>query len=187
MPYEWLKVIGLAADVPDGGGPIATLDLTVSPATLTFREDIEIESGIGKDLFFGQMESARDGFGSIRKFQATYDFAVHGGAVSAIPVGETLPNGTIIVGGFMNVITAITGGATVAVHANAANDIQTAAADSGAPWSTTGKKAIVPKINTPETTSITLTADRRVTFTITTAAVTAGKVIVTLFIIPPQV
>jgi len=55
----------------------------------------------------------------------------------------------------------------------------------GAPYSTTGGKAIVPKINTPESTSITLTEDREITCTVAVAALTAGKLTGVLIYIAP--
>lgn len=110
-----------------------------------------------------------------RTVVCAYDFAVQGGAVSSIAIG-TLPLGVIVTGGFMLVETAIVGaGATAAIDSEATSDIVTAAAVSGAPWSTTGKKAINPKTNTPESTSVTTTAARNVNLTITAAVLTAGK------------
>lgn len=96
--------------------------------------------------------------------------------------GIKLPAHAIVCGGFMDVNTAFTGsGASVAVHIESANDIQTAAAISGAPWSTIGLKAIVPKANTPESTAIKLTAERELTVTVSAAALTAGKVTIYLY------
>ena len=93
--------------------------------------------------------------------------------------GVILPAGAIVVGGFFSVVTKFTSAetntGTIAISVEGANDIQTAAAVSGAPYSTTGGKAIVPKINTPESTSITLTKDREITCTVAVAALTAGK------------
>jgi hypothetical protein len=81
----------------------------------------------------------------------------------------------------MLVGTALTGaGASVGITAEGAGDIVAVAAISGAPWSTTGKKAIIPKRNTPESTSITTTAARDILFVISGADLTAG--VVTLFL-----
>ena len=115
-----------------------------------------------------------------RSISCTYSFAVQGGAVSSIVIGH-LPLGTRIVGGYMNVATAVTGaGASVAVQAEGANDIVASAAISGAPWSTTGMKAIIPKLNTPESTSVVTTAERDVVAVISGAVVTAGVFTVVL-------
>lgn len=98
--------------------------------------------------------------------------------IAAHPVGVVLPPYALIVGGFMDVNTVVTGaGASVAVSVVSGNDIQTAAAISGAPWSTIGRKAITPKANTPESTSVKLAATPLpVVFTTTAAVLAAGKV-----------
>ena len=93
-----------------------------------------------------------------------------------------LPANAIIVGGVLDVVKAFTGetGATLAVSIVGANDIVAAAGVDGAPWSTTGRKAIVPKSNTPESTSIKLTADSAITFTVAVEALTDGKAVLYL-------
>ena len=105
-----------------------------------------------------------------------YSFARHGGAISSIALGR-LPAGTSVIGGYMNVETAPVGaGASIGVTLEAAGDIVAVAAIVGAPWSTTGKKAIAPKRNTPETTNVTTTVARDLLFVISAAVLTAGKV-----------
>jgi hypothetical protein len=56
------------------------------------------------------------------------------------------PNGSVILGGYADVqtILASSGSATAALQAEAANDVVNAAAFGGAPWSTTGRKSIIP-------------------------------------------
>ncbi len=115
--------------------------------------------------------------------RARYDFSVDGGAVSAIvigPVGQ-IPSGAYITGGFVQVDTAVTSGGsgTLAISVEGADDIVAAAAVSGAPWSTTGFKDIVPD-NTGSTV-VKTTAARSITATVATAALTAGVVDVVLF------
>jgi hypothetical protein len=115
--------------------------------------------------------------------RARYDFSVDGGAIGAIvigPVGQ-IPAGAYITHGFVEVDTAVTGGgsASLAISVEAADDIVAAAAVSGAPWSTTGLKSIVP-VATGATAKKT-TAARSVTATVGTAALTAGVVDVILF------
>ena len=111
----------------------------------------------------------------VRDLVATYDFAVHGGAVGTIDLGLGLSKGCVVIGGFIRVLTALDSGgsATVAVQLEAANDIISAAAFDGAPWSTTGIKATVP-VQTAATMKET-TVDRNVSVVIGTAALTAGK------------
>ena len=110
--------------------------------------------------------------------------------VAAHGTGVILPAGAIVVGGFFSVVTKFTSAesntGTIAISVEGANDIQTAAAVSGAPYSSTGGKAIVPKINTPESTSITLTEDREITCTVAVAALTAGKLTGVLIYIAPD-
>lgn len=128
--------------------------------------------------------SSADGLGALRVARVTYDLGTAANrTVGAHALGTSLPAQAIVVGGFMEVNTALTGeeNATLAVSILNANDIQTAVAVSGAPWSTTGRKAIVPKANTPESTSIKLTAAKQVTFTVGTAALLTGKVTVYLY------
>lgn len=124
-----------------------------------------------------------NGLGVMRVAKATYDFAVKGGAQGAISLDTTIPAKAVIVGGFMRVITQLTGvGASVAVSVESANDIQAAAAIAGAPWSTTGLKAIVPKANTPESTGVLLaTTAKPVVATVSAADLTAGKFEVFLY------
>jgi hypothetical protein len=124
--------------------------------------------------------AATVGLGILGVAKATFDPSANEGqrTVAAHLLGVTIPDAAVIVGGFQQVVTAFTSAgstATVAMHAQGANDLQTAAAVSGAPYSTTGLKAIVPKANTPETTGILLTAARELTATVAVEALTAGK------------
>lgn len=110
----------------------------------------------------------------VRVVKAQYDFAVHGGAVSTISLGVQLPANAIVLDGMMDVITSPAGvGASVAVQVEAANDIIAAAAITGAPWSTTGRKDIVPA-GTAATSKKTTVA-RNVSVVISGADLTAGK------------
>jgi len=112
--------------------------------------------------------------------RATYDFAVDGGAISAIGSGVTIPDNAVVIGGFVDVVTTCqSAGAdagTMAIHVQGANDIVSAIAisDGSNPWDA-GLKAIVPKSNTPESTGIKLTAAREITFTIGGQIFSAGK------------
>ncbi len=126
-----------------------------------------------------------NGLGSLRVARFTFDTAVKdsGGTnlnstVAAHGTGVTIPIHGIVVGGFVDVNTAFTSTnstAQIAIKVEAANDIISAAAVSGAPYSTIGRKAIVPKANTPESTSVKATAAREITVTVTVEALTAGK------------
>ncbi len=112
-----------------------------------------------------------------------YSFAVDGGAQGTIDLTSTtqIPAGAYITHGFVEVDTALTSGgsATVAVLVEGAGDIVAAAAVSGAPWSTTGRKSVVPAGT--GATSVKTTAARKVQAAIATADLTAGAFDVVLF------
>ena len=111
-----------------------------------------------------------------------YDFAIAGGAVSTIALtGSVLPSNALVFGGLMEVLTALTSGgaATAAIQAEASDDIIAAAAVSGAPWSTTGRKAIIPVWTAASTKKTTTT--RTPSLVIATATLTAGKFNLFLF------
>lgn len=113
--------------------------------------------------------------------RAEYEFAVDGGAVGDITLrGAQIPAGAIVVDALLYVQTAVTSGGsgTLAIRVESNNDIQTAAAVSGAPWSTTGPKRAG---FTSTTAPIKTTAARSVIGTIATAALTAGKVSVLIW------
>lgn len=118
--------------------------------------------------------------------RAKYDFGVDGGAVSTINLmpSAVLPSGAVILGCFLNVTTVPTsaGAATISAGSEVAADLQTAAAISGAPWSTTGFKALT---KTWATAPIKLTAARNPSIEIATAALTAGVFEVIVFYLPP--
>lgn len=117
---------------------------------------------------------------------AEYSFATSGGAVSAITLpGEPIPSGAIILSSLLHVDTVPVGaGASIAINAEAANDIVTAAAISGAPWSTTGAKR---GTLTGSTAPVKTTAVRQLVATISGAVLTAGRfrVIVTYIEVTP--
>lgn len=121
-----------------------------------------------------------DGLGALQVARFTFDAGVTGNrTIAAHGTGVYLPANAIVVGGFFEVNTAFTSAngnnGTIAIKVESANDIQTAAAVSGAPYSTTGVKAIVPKANTPESTGIKITQQREITCTVAVSALTAGK------------
>ena len=113
-------------------------------------------------------------FGYKKEVIGVYDFAVDGGAIGDYVLFK-LPDNTIITNVLFDVVTAFvsTGGTgTVALKANAANDLLSAvdadtlsAIHAGIPVGTAA-------------TSVKLTADRDITLSIATAVMTAGKVVV---------
>ena len=118
-----------------------------------------------------------------------YDFAVDGGAVSTIAItsGLPIPSGSVVMGGYVDVITGLTSGgaATIACQVEAANDILTAVAV--ASW-TAGRKNILPAPTTgalTASTAVKTTADRNISIVIGAATLTAGVCNVVLYIVPP--
>ena len=114
----------------------------------------------------------------LRGYDFLYDFAKHGGAISAITVGPKLiPPETIIVQGMVRVVTAPVGvGATVALHLVGADDIMAATAITSL---TLDALLDVVPVGTAAT-SILCTAATQLTVTIATTALTAGKIAVHL-------
>jgi len=130
-----------------------------------------------------------EGTTTVKTAAGEYDFAVDGGAVGTITLrgsggasmGNQIPSGSVITGGYIEVDTPVTSGgsATVAVSVEGAADLQAAAAVSGAPWSTTGRKSIIPAGT--GATSVKASTSRSITVTIATAALTAGAFRVVVF------
>lgn len=120
-----------------------------------------------------------DGLGCLRVAKFTFDAGVAANLpVGAHVTGVKIPAQSIVVGGFVEVNTAFTSTnstATIAIKVEGANDIIAAAAVSGAPYSTIGRKAIVPKANTPESTSVKCTAERDITCTVAVEDLLTGK------------
>lgn len=122
-------------------------------------------------------------FGAVRAVRVRYSFADDGGAIGTIALAgaSVIPADAVILGGFVDVVTVPTsaGAATIAVQAEAANDIVNAAAISGAPWSTVGRKSVIPAFT--GATTVKTTAARDISAVIGTAALTAGVFDVYLF------
>jgi hypothetical protein len=119
-----------------------------------------------------------------KSYRGDYSFATDGGAISTIVLRSKtgpIPAGSIILGGYLDVTTGFTTGtaATAAITVEAANDLQTATVVSGAPYSTTGLKAIVPVFTAA--TMIKTTVDRSPSIVIATGTITAGVLGLVLF------
>lgn len=128
--------------------------------------------------------SIMEGTAKLKSWRGFFDFAIDGGAISTITLrsddGE-LPNGAVIEGGYLDVITilASAGAPTVAVQSEAAADLQAAAAFNGAPWSTVGRKSVIPAFT--GATTVKTTAARKPAIVIAAATLTGGKFEVVLF------
>lgn len=117
--------------------------------------------------------------GAMRSFDFTYDFAKHGGAISAITVGPALiPPQTIIIQCAIRVVTACLGtNGTMQLMLVGADDLITATNVSALTLD-----ALIVGVPVPQTaaTWVLTTAHTSLTFTIATTAFTAGKVNVNL-------
>lgn len=129
-----------------------------------------------------------------RWIAALYDFSVHGGAVGSIPLRVRVPAGAIVINSFLHVVSAPTSGgsATIALTLESAGDILTATAFDAAPFDGTfglGKARYTPGIDlgsgdgsdtaiddSAAAAFVLTTAERQLTLTIATAALTAGKI-----------
>ena len=128
-----------------------------------------------------------EGTTSVKTAVGEYDFAVDGGAIGAITLraagsaSNQIPAGSVITGGYLEIDTAFTTGsaATMAIHVEGAGDVVAATVVSGAPYSTTGRKSIIPAGT--GATSLKTTVPRSIVATIATGTVTAGKGRVVLF------
>lgn len=125
-----------------------------------------------------------EGTRGLKEWKGSYDFAIDGGAVSTITLRSddgSLPAGSVIMGGYLDVqtILASSGSPTVAVQSEAAGDLIAAAAFGGAPWSTTGRKSLVPVFT--GATSVKTTVARDPAAVIAVAALTGGKFDLVLF------
>ncbi len=125
---------------------------------------------------------------SVKVARGRYDFAVDGGAVGDIDLtsSASIPANAYILAGFIEVETALDSGgsATVALKVEGAADLLAATAFGSSPWSTTGRKSIIP-VGTGAT-SVKTTAARKLQATIATAALTAGVFdLVVLYVVVP--
>lgn len=120
----------------------------------------------------------------LKTWQGDYSFAVDGGAATTITLRSDdgpLPIGAMVIGGYLEVLTILNslGLATAAIQVEGANDTVAQAAYSGAPWSSTGRKDIVP--DATGSTVLKLTAARSPALVVGTAALTAGIFKLVLF------
>ena len=123
---------------------------------------------------------AADGLHPKRIARATYDYAEHGGAISTIGLGVTLPDNAIVIRSWYEVITTLTSAtdaATIAI------DIPTddpggivaaiAISDASNPWDVGLHEAT--QDGTVANASVKTTSTRELSVTIGTEEVTAGK------------
>lgn len=131
-----------------------------------------------------------EGTGRLKTWTGSYSFARGDASVvgSAALVSEDgpIPVGSIITGGYLDVTTSPStldassaGPATIAIQVEGANDVINAASVAGAPWSTTGRKDIIP--DATGSTALKTTAARNPTMVIGTEDLDAGVFTLVLF------
>jgi hypothetical protein len=120
------------------------------------------------------------GLGMTRWAKMTYDFTVDGGAIGTLTPANSplIPVGAIVFGGILDVTTILAsgGGATVGLGFGSGAQVASLlapAAFGGAPWSTTGLKALIPVFTAAS--SVKVAADTRLTLTIAAGTLTGGK------------
>jgi len=134
----------------------------------------------------GWLKDVNDNFDSLASLSGlhitkfTFDTAANDAAstpasnktVAAHPLAVTIPDNAIVISGFVDVIAAVTsnGDATVAIHLANANDLLAA----------TGKANLTLAAQLPMAAVIAapikLSAEKAITVTVGTAALTAGKI-----------
>lgn len=119
-----------------------------------------------------------EGTARLKTAQAEYDFAVDGGAISTITLravdnqGGTIPAGSVVTGGYIDVETAVLPitVTTVALTAESAGDLRAAGLASDL---TVGRKDIIP--DSTGSTAVKTTVARSLTMAIAAGTLTAGK------------
>ncbi len=121
---------------------------------------------------------------AVKTWIGDYSFAVDGGTVTTHTLRSEsgpIPTGAVVTGGYLDVTGALasSGSATAALQVEGANDTINAAAFDGAPWSTTGRKDIIP--DATGSTALKATAARSPALVIGGAALTGGIFRLTVF------
>lgn len=130
-----------------------------------------------------------EGTGRLKTWTGSYSFARDGGGVGTIALKSEdgpLPVGSYVFGGYVDVTTVLStldassaGPSTAALTVEGANDVVSATSVAGAPWSTTGRKDIIP--DSTGSTVLKLTAARYPSIVIATEDLDAGIFTLTLF------
>jgi hypothetical protein len=123
------------------------------------------------------------GLGAAQVAKATYDFTVDGGAVATItPVNSpVIPAGAIVFGGLIDVPVAAVGpGASIAIGFGSGAQVASLKGATGvATYSLAAIIALVPVWTAA--TAVKVAADTKITFTISGAVLTAGKIAVQIY------
>lgn len=170
--------------------PTVTVVLTNLVATADIVDDAVDQDKIAADVAGSGLAQdtdgslmlgggAADGLGALRCARATYSFAEHGGAVSAIGLGVTLPDNAIVVRSYFHQMLAFTSGgaATVEIGFAAATAVLVAqAAFDNAKYAL---NALSEGASTGAASAFygPLSGAKEIKLTIATSPLTAGKLI----------
>jgi hypothetical protein len=167
--------------VPDGDGKYIILPSALNQLGIPSVQ-VDLTGGVAAvDLAAGAVTAPKyaemtvDGLQAPRIARATYNFAVNGGTVGAKGLGVSLPDNAVITRSWWEVITPFTSGAAaeIALHAETANDIATAAV-----LGTHGTAGFHEGFSTGTAANFKKTTGvRELTLTISVADLTAGKLI----------
>lgn len=121
-----------------------------------------------------------EGTTNVKTAVGEYDFAVDGGAVgnftlrSSNSLGNLVPNGSVVISGYIEVDTAVVSAAgSAGITLEGTGDLFGSVAVTGNALASTGRKSIIPAgagANTVKTT-----AARSIVMNLTAGAITAGK------------
>lgn len=130
---------------------------------------------------FGRVRSS--GLGLVGHAKMTYDFSVDGGAIGLITpqYTPTLPQGAIILGGVIDITTALTstGAATIALGFGAGAQVASLKGATAVASYALGTTLVLIPIFTGATV-LKVAADTRMTLTVAAVALNAGKMDVNL-------
>jgi hypothetical protein len=138
--------------------------------------------------------SSRDNL--VGEFATIWDFDVHGGAVGAVNLGLKLPANTVIVGGLIHVLTAVTTGASGTLSFGFNTNVDLLAATAAGSLTLNAALPLLPSYTAAldgnaaaggvaAFTPIRLTAERELKAAVATGALTAGKVAIYVKYIGP--
>jgi hypothetical protein len=136
----------------------------------------------------------RDNLGG--KVRQIWDFAVNGGAVGTANLDVLLPEGAIVTGGFIHVLTAVTTSASGTLSFGLNTNVDLLAATAAGSLTANAILPLLPSFTAAldgnaaaggvaAVTPLRLTAERELKATVATGALTAGKVAVYLEFIGP--
>lgn len=115
----------------------------------------------------------------VRSAVATYDFTTLGGVTGLIGLGVTIPDKSVVISAYVDVITAPTSAAstaTIGLGVNAAADLLAPVVVSNAQWTPAAVKATT--VLGSAATCIKTTAARQLTMTVAVQNLTAGRFVV---------